>query len=228
MRAAYRLRTVGAGRRGCTRVTETGKRSGRADGRGEAICLCVMLSPLCVQIPQPMDCGLHFQQCAPRDYVSFTTFPPQAHSASLRPYDCRQTNPSHTRCCTAQIAQCGDLGARSESQVFPGASRTYPGRISFRCRGRAFAHLQDRTRTHQSVAADACYAVLLPENHIARVVRRHQGNLSAFVERRRIAPFQSSSSRCADEDKVASRQCLETRNVMNPAPGAPSTPVSSN
>jgi hypothetical protein len=38
MRAADRLRTTGAGCRGRTRVTETGNRSGRAVGSGEAIC----------------------------------------------------------------------------------------------------------------------------------------------------------------------------------------------
>ncbi|BEP62500.1 hypothetical protein GmRootV213_30540 [Variovorax sp. V213] len=36
--AADALRETGAGRRGRTRVTETGRRKGRAVGSGEAIC----------------------------------------------------------------------------------------------------------------------------------------------------------------------------------------------
>ncbi|BEP51474.1 hypothetical protein GmRootV116_51700 (plasmid) [Variovorax sp. V116] len=42
MRAADRLRTTGADCLGRTRVTETGNRRGRAVGRGEAICRCVI------------------------------------------------------------------------------------------------------------------------------------------------------------------------------------------
>jgi len=42
MRDAGRLRTTGAGRLDRTRVTETGKRNGRADGKGEAVCLRVI------------------------------------------------------------------------------------------------------------------------------------------------------------------------------------------
>jgi len=42
MRDADELRATDAGRRGRTRVTEAGRRNGRAIGRGDAICLCVM------------------------------------------------------------------------------------------------------------------------------------------------------------------------------------------
>lgn len=145
--------------------------------------------------------------------MSFKTFPPQAHSASLPRHDCRHTNQDAVRRCAGHIAQRSDFGSWAKPKAFPRAGRTDASRTSLRCGGRALAHLQDRTRTHQPFAADAGHALLLLENYAPHLIRRHQGNDGTVVERRGVAALKPSSSRHFVSEVTRSPVAGRTRNI---------------